>query len=531
MRSLRGGNFWGGLPKRKILLSSVVGNRVSGDGALALGAGYQTRSVGTADRPAATSVLVRRHARDRIVNVWLIFIVFVGVMIAVADGLTRVSIFDREEAWNGPFEYVPYQGAFLFAGLTLPLMIGYARKARDFSYVRWPGAPLFVTDAVLLILLLSIYLSRRCRRLSTPLPVSVLLGLFLGAGALSAGRGFWGHHDAMLVLRDTALVVYALFLLVAFHLLRSWLSMKRAAMWFLLGAALNTLNGLAWFIATPTERRFVYPGIYILISLAGVLVVMAGRLLQSRVGWIFAAVMCLGLVLANARSLFVSLAILFILGLGEVLVCEKIRFRHLVQTLIAASFLVMLAAFLFLRTETGRDFAERSTEELASGVLNSGEDPNWQFRLSAWKEAWKRFEDYPLAGEGFGVPFTFELLLFENDPRPHNTFLTVLYKMGLIGFLPLVALLIYVVWRGFHSMRCNRESRRVVFLQIVLLTQAAFCLFGMGNLLLESPFLASLFWASMGLSLRIMRMLDAERSFQWSVAGGCDTHETSGISR
>ena len=551
MRSLRGGNFWGGLPKRKILLSSVVGNRVSGDGALALGAGYLTRSVGTADRPAATSVLVRRHPRDRIVNVWLIFIVFVGVMITVADGLTRVSIFDREEAWNGPFEYVPYQGAFLFAGLTLPLMIGYARKARvslieglflwfafnttaytrDFSYVRWPGAPLFVTDAVLLVLLLSIYLSRRCRRLSTPLPVSVLLGLFLGAGALSAARGFWGHHDAMLVLRDTALVVYALFLLVAFHLLRSWLSMKRAAMWFLLGAALNTLNGLAWFIATPTERRFVYPGIYILISLAGVLVAMAGRLLQSRVGWIFAAVMCLGLVLANARSLFVSLAILFILGLGEVLVCEKIRFRHLVQTLIAASFLVMLAAFLFLRTETGRDFAERSTEELASGVLNSAEDPNWQFRLSAWKEAWKRFEDYPLAGEGFGSPFTFELLLFENDPRPHNTFLTVLYKMGLIGFLPLVALLIYVVWRGFHSMQCSRESRRVVFLQIVLLTQAAFCLFGMGNLLLESPFLASLFWASMGLSLRIMRMLDAERSFQWSVAGGCDTNEACGISR
>ncbi len=551
MRSLCGGNFWGGLPKRKILLSSVAGNRVSGDGALALGPGYLTRSVGTADHPAATSVLVRRHPRGRIVNVWLILIVFVGAMIAVADGLTRVSIFDREEAWNGPFEYVPYQGAFLFAGLTLPLMIGYTRKARvalteglflwfvfcttaytrDFSYVRWPGTPLFITDVVLLILLVSIYLVRRPRFSKIPLPVTVLLVLFFGAGALSAARGFLGHRDAMVVLRDTALVVYALFSLVAFHLLRSWLSMKRAAMWFLLGAALNTLNGLAWFIATPTERRFVYPGIYILISLAGVLAAMAGRLLQSRVGWIFAAVMCLGLMLANARSLFVSLAILFILGLGGVLVCKKIRFRHLVHSLIAASFLVMLATFLFLRTETGRDFAERSTEELASGVLNSGEDPNWQFRLSAWKEAWKRFEDYPLAGEGFGSPFTFELLLFENDPRPHNTFLTVLYKMGLIGFLPFVALLIYVVWRGFHSMYCNRESRRVVFLQIGLLTQAAFCLFGMGNLLLESPFLASLFWASMGLSLRIMRMLDAERSFRWSVAGGCDTNETGGISR
>ncbi len=271
MRSLRGGNFWGGLPKRKILLSSVVGNRVSGDGALALGAGYLTRSVGTADRPAATSVLVRRHARDRIVNVWLIFIVFVGVMIAVADGLTRVSIFDREEAWNGPFEYVPYQGAFLFAGLTLPLMIGYARKARvalteglflwfvfcttaytkDFSYIRWPGTPLFITDVVLLVLLVSIYLLRRPRFSKIPLPATVLLVLFFGAGALSAARGLWGHHDAMVVLRDSALVVYTLFLLVGYQLSRSWLSIKRVAVWFLLGSGLGALIGFAWFIASP----------------------------------------------------------------------------------------------------------------------------------------------------------------------------------------------------------------------------------------------------------------------------------------
>src|SRR5260370_42529295 len=103
MRSLCGGNFWGGLPKRKILLSSVAGNRVSGDGALALGPGYLTRSVVTADRPAATSVLVRRHPRCRIVNVWLILLLFGVAMMAFAVGLTRASLFDRDSAWKGPF--------------------------------------------------------------------------------------------------------------------------------------------------------------------------------------------------------------------------------------------------------------------------------------------------------------------------------------------------------------------------------------------------------------------------------------------
>ncbi len=531
MRSLCGGNFWGGLPKRKILLSSVVGNRVSGDRALALGPGYLTRSVGTADRPAATSVLGRRHPRGRIVNVWLILIVFVGAMIAVADGLTRVSIFDREEAWNGPFEYVPYQGAFLFAGLTLPLMIGYTRKARvalteglflwfvfcttaytrDFSYVRWPGTPLFITDVVLLILLVSIYLVRRPRFSKIPLPVTVLLVLFFGAGALSAARGFLGHRDAMVVLRDSALVVYTLFLLVGYHLFRSWLSIKRVAVWFLLGSALGALNGFAWFIAAPQERRFVFYGIYILISLAGTVVAMASRLLRPRTGWIFVGVLCLGLMLANARSLFVSLAILLLVALlGGRFVFKNLRLAHLVSIFATTVAMVTLVALLFLHIKAGRDFAERSTEELASGVLNSGEDANWQFRVSAWKEAWRRFEEYPVTGEGFGSPFVFDLEHF--DPRPHNTFLTVLYKMGLTGFLPLLALLSFLFWVTLRSVDRNRRNRRVTFLQIVLFGQLAFCIYGAVNLVLESPFLASLFWATSGLGLRMTRMLDFERS-------------------
>jgi O-antigen ligase len=223
-------------------------------------------------------------------------------------------------------------------------------------------------------------------------------------------------------------------------------------------------------------------------------------------------VLCIGLMLANARSLFVSLAILLLVGLvGGRLVHHKIRLAHLVSIFLTAVVMVSLAAFVFLRTEAGRDFAERSTEELASGVLNSGEDPNWQFRLSAWKEAWRRFEEYPLAGEGFGVPFTFEGLPFDNDPRPHNTFLTVLYKMGVIGFLPLLALLVYFFWSTIGAAHCNLGSRRVALLQIVVLAQLAFLLYGAANLMLESPFLAALFWATCGLGLRIVRMLNLER--------------------
>jgi O-antigen ligase len=139
--------------------------------------------------------------------------------------------------------------------------------------------------------------------------------------------------------------------------------------------------------------------------------------------------------------------------------------------------------------------------------------------LSAWKEAWRRFEEYPLAGEGFGAPFTFDQLLFDNDPRPHNTFLTVLYKMGLIGLLPLLVFLFYFFWITLRAVRRNLENRRVAFLQIVVLSQLAFCFYGAANLVLESPFLASLFWTTSGLGLRMVRMLDFERSLPRIVNG------------
>jgi len=500
----------------------------------ALSDGCATFSSISLNRPLGR-VLIRRQIQGRIINTWMVLIAVLGAAIAVADGLTRTPVIEREAYWNGRLEYQPYLGALLLAGLTLPLMFGYVRRARvsvteglflwfvfctaaytrDFSYIHWPGTPFFVTDIVLVILFLSICLFARSRDLRVPLPVNVFLAMLVAAGALSALRGFLQHCDPILVLRDAVLVAYPLFLYVANHLFRSWLSIKRVAVWFLLGTGLSVLSGLGWFLAAPQERRFIYYGTYILMALVGTFVAMANGLLRPRTGWMLAGLFCLGLTLANARSLFVALPVLLVVGLctGEIARRKPLQPRRMaLTTLVTATVLISALALLFLRTEAGRDFAERSAQELASGVLHSDEDTNWQFRLSAWKEAWKRFEEYPLAGEGYGIPFAFELLLFDNDPRPHNTFLTVLYKMGLTGFLPLLALLVYFFWSTVGAAYRNVENSRVPWLWIVILAQVAFCFYGAANLLLESPFLASLFWVSIGLGLRMARMVDLERT-------------------
>lgn len=503
--------------------------------------GCATFSASSLGRPPVRG-LIRRQIQGPIVNGWLILIAVLGVAIVVADGLSRGPNLELEFSPPQPLEYEPYRAAFLLAGLTLPLLFAYARKARvplvealflwfvfcttaymkDFAYLRWPGTPLFVTDVVLLILLLSTcILPRRAFRSNDhlPLPINVCLALFIAAGVLAAARGFLGYREPLLVLRDSALVVYPLFVLVGYHLVKSWSAMKRVAVWFVLGAALSVLNGLAWLVVAPEQRRFIAPGIYVLVSLVGVMIMMANRLIPPLVGWIFAGIFSLGLLLANARSLFVSLVVLFLVALFVPGVLRrKFRSVRLVTALVAAAVIVCALLFLFLPMQAGRDFATRVADNQASGVLRTSDDPYWQFRLTAWKEAWRRFQEYPPAGEGFGIPFNFEI--WDNDPRPHNTFLTVLYKMGLLGLLPLLVLLAYFFWLCLRAVRRNSARPNVPFLQSLALAQIALCVWGGADAMLESPYLASLFWVGMGIALRMIQRFDFERSIHSVVNHG-----------
>lgn len=518
------------LGSRRICSVAATPSCPSPEGATAI----SNDSAGASAKPAPLKnkvvLIAPKQTGGRIINGWLVLTAILGAAIAFVDGLTRGPILERQESWNGPLEYAPYPGAYLFAGITLFLTLAYVRRARisvgeglflwfvlcttaysrDFSYIRLPGTPLFVTDVVLVILFASTCLLPHRTGRDVPLPVNWLIVLLLAAGALSAARGFVENRVTVFVLRDVALVIYPLFLYVGYKMFGNWLAIRRVVTWFLFGTALSVFNGFAWFLATPQERRFIYYGPYILIALVGTFVAMARRLVSTRQGWSFAGLFLLGLALADARSLFVALPILITVGLyGVRPVNEKAGRTRVVATTVAAAVLICGMGFLFLRTNAGRDFAERSVEGLDSGVLHSGEDANWQFRVAAWREAWRRFGEYPLAGEGFGIPFTFGI--WDNDPRPHNTFLTVLYKTGLLGLLPLIAIIGFFFYMTIRAVYRDLADRRDSLLRIVILSQAAFCFYGAANLLLESPFLASLFWSLIGIGLRMARTLDLSR--------------------
>src|SRR5260370_19405661 len=192
--------FRTGLQKRKFPALRIPPNLLSGNGALDLEANATDHSPDSGHAAGGPVVLIGKQTRVRIVNGWLVLIVVLGAFIAVADGLTRTPNPALELSPPQPLEYEPYYAAFLLAGLPLPLMFAYAIRAaaslteglflwfvfcttaymKDFSYLRWPGAPL-VTDVVLTVLLLSIYIVPRRRCALCPLVLSIPLAFFIAA--------------------------------------------------------------------------------------------------------------------------------------------------------------------------------------------------------------------------------------------------------------------------------------------------------------------------------------------------------------
>ena len=449
-----------------------------------------------------------------------------GAAIAMMDGLTRAPNTDWEMMASEPLQYEPYVGAFVFAGVALMLMFGAAYRlgtsyrealllwfvfctasyTKDFAYLRLPGTPLFVTDVVLLLLVLSVW-----RRFwLEPRYLKLCLICFWIVGAIACARGFLSGHEPAIVVRDFALVIYSFYFLVGLYLFDSWISIQRLLFWFVAGAAMSCINGLAWFVVAPDQRRLILYGVYISLALVGILAALMSRSIPGAIGVGVLALLTIGLTLANARSLFAAtgMAVGLILLTGTYF-RRKLLLRRVLKT---AGILIILAAamvWLLLQTSSGKQFVDRAAEELISGLVYTSEDANMQFRMLAWAEAVARFLQDPWLGEGFGVAFTFSLA--DTDPRPHNTFLTVLYKMGIAGAMPLLGLLGYVFLRGIRGVRAHAENRHTALLYALIIAQLVFCTYGIFNLLLESPFLASLFWISMGLGLRMVRILDAQQ--------------------
>jgi O-antigen ligase len=471
------------------------------------------------------SLPARKSSRIGIpwLNSWLLLLLIFGTIIAASDGFSRDALPDEGTVAATPaLQYESFWVANIFALVTFPLCYLYARKtgarpgeaillcfildtvaySKDFAYIRLPGLPLFITDIVLAMFLWVLWRRMGLRFLMFDRWWGRLVLAFIAVGAISVYRGVAGHQDLTLVVRDSAIVVYSLFLFVGFHVITTWDGVRRVAIAMALGSIFATVNGLAWFLAQPDQRRFIPYGVFVLVSLVGTVVFTINRKIPAALGWPLAVILFLGVVLINARTVFVGLmAGLFVMTVVSSSGKLRVSMRSL-RLLAGLSVVLLLVLWGASQTRSGSAFVDRVETQLVSGTLNYSDDANATFRLMAWYEAFQRFIASPALGEAYGIPFTFEI--DSSDARPHNTYLTVLYKMGVLGLIPLISLLATFHWKGWKNLRRLGATPEAPVLYALLIGQLLMSLFGVLNLLLESPFLASLFWLTIGIGLRMM---------------------------
>ena len=263
-------------------------------------------------------------------NFWLLALLIFGTVIVAADGFSRDPMPDEGTVAPTPvLQYETSWAASVFAGVSLPLCYLYGKKSgasrgeailfwfvlntvaysKDFAYIRVPRLPLFVTDIVLALFLWSTLRRLGIRLLALDRWWSRLVLAYLAVGAMSVARGVAGHQEVTLVARDAAIAVYALFAFVGFHVITTWDGVRRVFIALALGSVFATLNGLAWFLLQPGQRRYIPYGVFLLASSVGTVILTINRMIRPLLGWSLVAIFLVGILLINARTVFLELAL------------------------------------------------------------------------------------------------------------------------------------------------------------------------------------------------------------------------------
>lgn len=155
------------------------------------------------------------------------------------------------------------------------------------------------------------------------------------------------------------------------------------------------------------------------------------------INYLYIPTALLGIAMSGTRTALIASIPGMLFGFGSL---TRIR----LSTRIAVFVLLMVAAFILLpRLQEQRSFQRLGTTatELTEGDLNN--------RTNNWREGLEAFAEHPLLGIGSSMYPTINSW----GKAAHNTFLSILVEVGLIGFILFVCVLAMAVYQGWKQPR------------------------------------------------------------------------------
>jgi|GEM_PF-1446435 len=403
--------------------------------------------------------------------------------------------------------------------LTLFLVTGTIGLGRAFSYqgIRIEETNLYVTEAVLAAAWILVIV-RQAAAKERLVRRSGLNGLFLvyyALGAICLLRGV--SQFGMEALRHSVIVYYSLFYFLILNLITDEHKLKRFLKFSLIGAALavavifyNFLVGTGLQTSTEVKRYGANIGALSLVlcmlfwlsltvfKIRGRAKVLLSILLPFQ---LFAAVF-----LIQHRSLLVALigGLLFILALVS-------KARTLKYLILAICVFLLVVGLNQVSGILSGNLLVKDTLARALSTLTPEKDPNSTHRMVMWSQILHRTAKQPVLGEGFGPPFSvFSGRRFydyaERRLHPHNSFLWILNRMGIVGFGVFCFLILKFYGSGIRAYRRMNAGKYKAYLLAFLSSHFCISIFAFFNVVLEGPSMGIFFWIVMGLTMALINI-------------------------
>lgn len=433
----------------------------------------------------------------------------------------------------------------LYGWLIGALLAGYMLFDKAFAYIHFPGTPLYVGEMVLFVGVLGSLTATGYLRVSIrdDLVLAMLAAFFLW-GFIRFLPGL--HTYGINAVRDFALVYYCLFaFFIAAALARSpdllerlIVNLNRFVPWLLLWLPFAQI--LARTVAKGANVPFTtIPitthesgdiAVAAVVALGCLWLFPSGRSARSRALWSIIGLIVIALVATQNRGSLLSM----IAGLAVGLAFFRDRIRLIVRAVAVTILLVGLGTLSSLQIAGNapgsaasqvRDFSASQLFANIGSIGGAQESGNLngtaQARLTLWSETIDKVvsDDRLVYGYGFGPNLAYLAggvaqsgnLNMAPLRSPHNSYLDVLARMGLIGMSLWIALLIGWYWRLVRG--CRRLAQRGLYVRrrvavLCLMVVTATLVGTFFNPSLEGAQAAALMWTAFGIGLVVT-------SFRW----------------
>jgi len=329
--------------------------------------------------------------------------------------------------------------------------------------------------------------------------------------------GEWG----ILAVRDLAIFAYGIVFAIAYIILDTPGKAAAAMRWFTYSGVILALLLIADTVSGAhvlflSETRIVTAALILAQSFGGgdvggiisfsllALIAYAVCSGERRTFHVICAAICLyAMTITQTRSAVLGIGLGLIYFLFGMTATQRLSF-----VAVAVGSILTLAAVPILLPHSHLAEAISTLSAAVQGGISLGADDNFYFRLLRWDKVFEVWRDNPLFGAGFGRPLIPSSLLNEaegeglgfNAGLPHNTYLTILARLGLFGFVLVMGAWITSIVLATRAIRRSAFGPDAMAAGAALVAMMGFATF---VLFLERPMHAANLWIVAAIACRL----------------------------